>query len=73
MTTLLLCFTTGNVCSKQIIHKTFPGLHKDYEADEAEELMPSCFPLLIFDCIFMKIKNCFVPSSKKEKAEKEEY
>ena len=53
--------------------QTFPGLHKDYEADEAEELMPSCFPLLIFDCIFMKIKNCFVPSSKKEKAEKEEY
>ena len=50
----------------------FPGLHKDYEADEAAELMPSCFPLLIFDCVFMKLKNCFMPNSKEEK-EKEEY
>merc|ERR1712214_71887 len=47
------------------------GLHKDYEADEAEELMPSCFPLLIFDCVFMKLKKCFMPNSIKE--EKEEY
>ena len=50
------------------------GLHKDYEADEAEETMPSCFPLLIFDCIFMHFKKCIMPASKEEKEdEKDEY
>merc|ERR1711983_7811 len=51
------------------------GLHKDYEADEAAELMPSCFPLLIFDCVFMKLKECFLPGKHKDgiKDEKEEY
>ena len=62
-------------CSNNVSIHCLSGLHKDYEADEAEELMPSCFPLLIFDCIFMKVKSCFVPSSKKEalKDGREEY
>lgn len=34
--------------------------------------MPSCFPLLIFDCVFMHFKKCIMPNSK-EKEEKEEY
>merc|ERR1711992_500877 len=49
------------------------GLHKDYE-DEMEETMPSCFPLLIFDCVFMHFKKCIMPNSKDDfKDEKEEY
>ena len=57
-----------NVCKVSPVQ----GLHKDYEADEAAELMPSCFPLLIFDCVFMKLKNCFMPNNKDEK-EKDEF
>ena len=63
------CSSTNNITHNP--HLQCPGLHKDYEADEAEELMPSCFPLLIFDCVFMKLKKCFMPNSIKE--EKEEY
>ena len=52
----------------------FVGLHKDYEADEMEETMPSCFPLLIFDCVFMHFKKCIMPNSKDDfKDQKEEY
>ena len=39
-----------------------------------DEVMPSCFLLMIFDCLFMKIKKVFMPNSKDEfKDEVDEY
>ena len=39
-----------------------------------DETMPSCFMLLMFDCLFMKIKKIFMPNSSDEfKDEAEEY
>ena len=51
----------------------FSGVHKDAE-EEMDEAMPSCFMLLMFDCLFMKIKKIFMPNSSDEfKDEAEEY
>ena len=39
-----------------------------------DETMPSCFMLLMFDCLFMKMKKIFMPNSSDEfKDEEEEY
>lgn len=49
------------------------GVHKDAE-EEMDEAMPSCFMLLMFDCLFMKIKKIFMPNSSDEfKDEADEY
>ena len=47
---------------KQSNKENTAGLHKDVE-DEMEEETPSCFILLMFDCLFMKIKKLLMPNS----------